>query len=47
MDEELYLHCLGCGEAFDSLRPAFEHQCDSNQRLDARETWQFSISEEL
>jgi len=27
MDEELYLHCLYCGESFDSLRPAFDHKC--------------------
>lgn len=28
MDEELYLHCLDCGEAFDSIRTAWDHDCE-------------------
>lgn len=27
MDEELYLHCLDCGEAFSTIRTAWEHKC--------------------
>lgn len=31
MDEELYMHCTDCGEAFDSIRTAWEHPCDSGR----------------
>lgn len=44
MDEELYLECLSCGEKFDTIRTAWDHDCDveSMQMM-----LQFAISMEL
>lgn len=42
--DDLYLHCTDCGEAFDTLKTANNHPCDSQGFDDGPH---YYISEEL